>query len=84
MRFSHALRIERSYGNERAKRLLRSLIPEQEPLADARSTARLVREGDRLIIEIEAADLVALRAATNTWFGLLETAESVHDDAAGY
>ena len=46
---------------------------------DDRSSTRIDREGHTVAIVIEAADLVALRAANNTWLSLLSVAE----EAAG-
>jgi len=40
-----------------------------------RATASISRERSRLSVEITADDLVALRAALNTWGTLLEVAE---------
>ena len=40
-----------------------------------RSTASLERDDRRVLVEIRAEDLVALRAGLNTWQTLLEVAE---------
>lgn len=67
-----------SYDTERrARAIARSLRPELDDLADDRSTTRLERAGRDLELAIDAADLVALRAATNTWLGLVQVAERV-------
>lgn len=42
---------------------------------DDRSRARVRRQGRTVIVEIEADDLVALRAACNTWIRLVGVAE---------
>jgi len=58
-----------------ARRLQRALGPELADLVDDRSRARLSRSGDRLEVSVEATDLVALRAALNTWLSLLAVGE---------
>ena len=68
------------YDDQRRARVTeRSLRPEVAPLADDRSRAVLAREGGTVTIRIEAADLVALRAALNTWCSLVDTSETVAD-----
>ena len=49
-----------------------------------RATASLRREGDTLQIDIEADDLVALRAGLNTWQTLAEVAERAGDAGSSY
>jgi KEOPS complex subunit Pcc1 len=46
-----------------------------------RATAAVSRRGATIVVEIEADDLVALRAGVNTWETLLEVAEDVADTA---
>jgi KEOPS complex subunit Pcc1 len=46
---------------------------------DERSTARVAVDGEALSVVVFARDLVALRAGTNTWIRLVETAEDVLD-----
>lgn len=70
------------YDDQRRARIAeRSLRPEVAPLADDRSRAALTREDATVTIRIEAADLVALRAAFNTWCSLVDTAETIADAA---
>lgn len=67
---------EITYPTERRARLVaRSLSPELDQIDDDRSTARLHRDGLTVAVEVDAADLVALRAATNTWLSLVTVAE---------
>jgi len=54
----------------------RSLRREIGEIDDERSSAALERAGRTLTVSVEAADLVALRAATNTWLSLVDVAES--------
>ncbi len=51
--------------------------PELDEIADDRSRATVAREADTVTVTVRAADLVALRAGTNTWLGLVEVAETV-------
>lgn len=46
-----------------------------------RATARLSLEATQLLIEVDADDLVALRAGLNTWSTLVEVAETVAESA---
>lgn len=41
-----------------------------------RTTATVDREGATVVVTVEAADLVALRAGVNTWSSLVSVAES--------
>lgn len=65
---------------ERARRVERSLRPEVGEIAGERTRASLDREGSRVTVVVDAADLVALRAGVNTWTTLVTVAERV--DAA--
>ena len=56
-----------------ARRIERSLAQEVGEIDDDRSATTLSRAGEE--VEIEAADLVALRAAANTWLSLASVAE---------
>jgi KEOPS complex subunit Pcc1 len=68
------------YDDQRRARIVeRSLRPEVDDLTDDRSRATVDREGATLTVRVEADDLVALRAALNTWGSLAETAETVAD-----
>jgi len=62
---------------ERARRVERSIDPEIGDIDDDRSNTRLDRDDDELRIAVEATDLVALRAASNTWLSLVSVAEDV-------
>ena len=53
----------------------RSLEPEIGDIEGERTGAALSRDGAALRVEIEAADLVALRAGQNTWLTLVGVAE---------
>jgi KEOPS complex subunit Pcc1 len=61
--------------SECARRVERALAPEVGDIDDDRSRTRLDREAAELRLAIEARDLVALRAALNTWLSLVSAAE---------
>ncbi|HET7322791.1 MAG TPA: KEOPS complex subunit Pcc1 [Halococcus sp.] len=58
-----------------AKTVEWSLEPEIGDIEGERTRAVLSRDGAVLEVEIEAADLVALRAGQNTWLSLVGVAE---------
>ncbi|WP_256392348.1 KEOPS complex subunit Pcc1 [Natronoarchaeum rubrum] len=60
----------------------RSLRREIGEIDDDRSGVALERDGRTLTVRVEAADLVALRAATNTWLSLIDVAEGVRSAGA--
>ena len=53
----------------------RSLEPEIGDIEGERTAAALSRDGKTVRIDIEATDLVALRAGQNTWLSLAGVAE---------
>nr|WP_283102277.1 KEOPS complex subunit Pcc1 [Haloplanus sp. XH21] len=66
------------YADERRARIVeRSVRVEVGEIDDARSAARVDRDGKQVRVRIGAADLVALRAGANTWTRLLDVAETV-------
>ncbi|MFB6173172.1 MAG: KEOPS complex subunit Pcc1 [Halobacteriales archaeon] len=78
----HDLTFSLSYPDEdRARTVERSLSPEVDALGDDRSSATLSREGATVRISLAAADLVALRAASNTWASLATVAGRVSGSA---
>ncbi len=58
-----------------AQRVERSLSQEVGEIDDDRSSTALTRDGRTVELTIDAADLVALRAAANTWLSLASVAE---------
>ena len=64
---------------ERTHRVERAISPERGDIDDDRSRASLCRTGRILEVSIEARDVVALRAALNTWFSLVTVAERAGD-----
>lgn len=76
----HETRLVCAYGSSTgARRLQRALEPEVADLTDDRTRTELSRSERRLEVTVEATDLVALRAALNTWLSLLEVAERTAD-----
>jgi KEOPS complex subunit Pcc1 len=67
---------------ERARTVERSVRVEAGDIDDDRSTATVDRDGDTVTVRVDAADLVALRAGTNTWLRLLDVAERASAAAA--
>lgn len=62
---------------DRAAIIERSVGQEAGDIAGDRTTTDVSRSGAAVTVEIESADLVALRAGHNTWLGLLEVAERI-------
>jgi len=62
---------------EDAQRVDRSIRIEVDELDDDRSTVAVDREAAELAVEVTAADLVALRAAINSWLRYVSVAEQV-------
>ncbi|WP_411967996.1 KEOPS complex subunit Pcc1 [Haloferax sp. YSSS75] len=78
MRPAHSASLEFDYPDERRARIVeRSVAVEVGEIDDARSRARVHRDGRTVVVTVEADDLVALRAGVNTWIRLVETAEAV-------
>ncbi len=73
--FSESVSLEIQLDRATATSVEQSLRVEAADLGDARSETTITRDGGKLHVEIGATDLTALRAATNTWLGLLSTAE---------
>lgn len=72
----HRTRFSLDYDDERLARVVEtSLAQEVGEIDDDRSTTSLARDGGTLEVAVEAADLVALRAACNTWLSLAGVAE---------
>lgn len=70
------------YESERLARTVElSLREEIGEIDDDRSATRLDREGRQVALTVNADDLVALRAAANTWLSLADVAERVAEIA---
>jgi KEOPS complex subunit Pcc1 len=79
----HTLSLQFEYDTERRARCIaRSVRVEVGEIADARSAATVSRDARTVEVRIEATDLVALRAGTNTWSRLLDVAERVSEAAS--
>ena len=74
----HRTTLALAYDDEALARVVeRSLAQEVGCIDDDRSTTSLAREGRVVRLVVDAADLVAMRAAANTWLSLAGVAERV-------
>ena len=74
----HTAELQFQYGTARSAELVATAIGQEIDEIDGdRASAALSHDGSRLTIEVDAADLVALRAGLNTWGTLVEVAEQV-------
>jgi len=74
----HAATLSFSYPSvERARSVAAAVEPEAGDIEGGRTVARVSRSGRVVSVAVEAGDLTALRAGTNTWNGLVGTAERV-------
>jgi len=73
---THQAVLEFDYADgERADRVARSVGVETGDIEGDRTAASVARDGRTVLLTVEAADLVALRAGINTWTGLVGVAE---------
>lgn len=72
----HSATLSFAYSSpSRARLVARALEPEVGDIDDSRSRMRTRLDSERLVLTVEAADFVALRAALNTWLSLVDVAE---------
>ncbi|PSQ16589.1 KEOPS complex Pcc1-like subunit [Halobacteriales archaeon QS_8_69_26] len=80
----HEATVRFDYPDERRARLVADVLGNDVgEIDDDRSRTDLTRDGRTVRVRVEAADLVALRAAANTWVGLVDVVErtmAVADD----
>ncbi|WP_394741404.1 KEOPS complex subunit Pcc1 [Natronococcus roseus] len=77
---AHGATLEFEYDEPaRARLVAESVALEVGEIDDDRSQTTIDSEGAIVSLEIEAADPVALRAALNTWFSLVDVAERTAD-----
>ena len=77
---SHDATLEFEYETpSRARIVAESVTREIGEIDDERSRTAITRDGSVVRLEITAADVVALRAALNTWFSLTDVAERTAD-----
>lgn len=69
-----ALRFE-YHSPARARVVARAVRQEVGEIDGDRSGATVARDGDAVVVRIDADDLVALRAGCNTWGSLVAVAE---------
>ena len=60
-----------------AQRVARSIRVEVDELDDDRSTVAVERTNATVTVDVTASDLIALRAATNSWLRYVSVAEQV-------
>lgn len=74
--WAHRTEFRLSYDDEAAARIVtQSLREEVGEIDDDRSATSLSRTDGTVVLQIQATDLVALRAAMNTWLSLVTVAE---------
>jgi KEOPS complex subunit Pcc1 len=79
-RYPHDAVFVFEYSDDRRARLVRRTVGREVGEIDDERSRTTITSDDRTVrITVEARDLVALRAATNTWLGLVDTAERVID-----
>lgn len=72
----HRTTFSLEYDDERQARIVEASVGQEiGEIDDDRSRTAIECEATTLRIVIEAADLVALRAASNTWLTLVDVAE---------
>ena len=77
---SHDATLEFDYESAaRAELVAASVAREIGEIDDERSQTTLERDGSLVRIRIDADDVIALRAALNTWFSLVDVAERTAD-----
>lgn len=73
---AHEAVLEFDYDSPcRARIVAASVAREVGEIDDDRSWTVISRDGATVLVEVEARDAVALRAALNTWFSLIDVAE---------
>jgi KEOPS complex subunit Pcc1 len=76
----HTAELVAAYDDPDVAALVAAAVSQELDEIDGdRATAGLRREDDTLYVDIDAEDLVALRAGLNTWGTLLEVAERMVD-----
>ena len=74
----HATSLHFEYPDERRARTVeRAVRVEAGEIDDDRSRTVVDRAGRTVEVRIEAGDLIALRAAANTWMRMVDVAERV-------
>lgn len=74
--YAHHIDFELEYDSvDLARVIYRSVAQEIGEIDDDRSETAVTMDGNAVQLSIDAADLVALRAASNTWLSLIEVAE---------
>ncbi|MEY7850690.1 KEOPS complex subunit Pcc1 [Natrarchaeobius sp. A-rgal3] len=76
----HDATLEFDYERASVARIVaESVAREVGEIDDERSRTEIQRDGETVRLEVDAEDVVALRAALNTWFSLVDVAERTAD-----
>jgi len=82
---AHRTTLRFSYASERdARTVHRAVRVEAGDIEGDRTSASVERAGATVRVTVEAADLTALRAGTNTWTTLVGVAEAAADTGNAY
>lgn len=80
---AHTTRLSVSYPSGDVARLVyTSISQETGQIPGDRTTASINRDGRTVAVDLEAADLTALRAGIHTWCTLVQTAEDTLEGLA--
>ncbi|MFB6093981.1 MAG: KEOPS complex subunit Pcc1 [Halanaeroarchaeum sp.] len=80
----HRTTLSFSYdGVETARIVERSVAVEVGDIASDRTSASIDRDGTTVTVEVEASDLIGLRAGQNTWLSLVAVAERIAEGRSG-
>jgi KEOPS complex subunit Pcc1 len=72
----HSADLVFAYDDARAAALVADAVSQEvDEIEGDRTTAEVEREGREVRVDVDADDLVALRAGLNTWSTLVEVAE---------
>jgi len=76
----HEASLEFVYDERELARIVAASVGQEVgEIDDDRSRTTIDRDGRRIHVEIAARDLIALRAALNTWLSLVDVAERTAD-----
>lgn len=80
--YDHAASLAVDYDSPESARVVeRSVRQEVGDIDGDRSRATVERDGATLTVDVEATDLVGLRAGLTTWLALVDVAESAAEAA---
>ncbi len=65
--------------HEVAEIIFEALIPETESIPSERATTRLTLDGSKLVIQIQAGDITAMRASMNSYLAWVSSSKRAID-----